>query len=145
MKRESRQQSRQTRQSRQVQQKKAGKDSFYIIIAGMIIVGIIAIAGVGLYNRGVPQRYTTAITIGNERISVGAYNFYQRSSYNYFLQSNYDYLQYLGLDTMRPLDQQLYSADETWADFFKEQTFLSAQRDVAFAAEAKKANKTLKA
>jgi parvulin-like peptidyl-prolyl isomerase len=119
------------------------KEPFNWIITGIIVLGVLAVTIIALYNRGIPQRYTTAVTVGSEKISVGEYNFYRNSYYNNFLQTNGSFLSYMGLDTSRPLNEQSYSADQTWADFFEEQTMTYLQRETAFAAEAEKNGVTL--
>ncbi|MDR1206637.1 MAG: peptidylprolyl isomerase [Peptococcaceae bacterium] len=125
-------------QSNRMTEQNPWRDPFRWVIVGMIAVGVIVITVVSLYNRGIPQRYTTALTVGNEKINVGEYNFYRKSYYDNFLQTNGAYLSYMGLDTNLPLDEQSYSEDQTWADFIREQTVIFLQREIALSNEAQK-------
>jgi hypothetical protein len=124
--------------SNRVVEQNPWKDPFRWVIIGMIAVGVIVVTVVSLYNRGIPQRYTTALTVGDEKVRVGEYNFYRKSYYDNFLQSNGDYLPYMGLDTSLPLDEQNYSEEQTWADFIREQTVIFLQREIALSNEAQK-------
>ena len=98
---------------------------FSIAIAVMILVVIAS----RVFSSGMIPRSTTALTVGDSKISAAELNHYYIDSVNNFLTQAGDYISMFGLDTTKALDDQFYSeTDElTWADYFLDQATTSAQ------------------
>ncbi len=123
-------------------EEKAGISRFQksVIIVVSAIVVLFA-AAVILLNSGMVQHWTTAVTVGTEKISVAEYNYYYVNTVNTTL-SNYQQMGYsvsdLGLDTSKPYNKQTYSSGTgTWDDQFKSQTNTTLQTVFAYYLEAK--------
>jgi hypothetical protein len=106
------------------------------IILAMVIFFVVLASGV-------IQRFTTAVTVGTEKISVAEYNFYLYSNVNSYINSMSGYgldASSLGLDLDKPLDDQAYpysSSGETWGSYFRNQTSTSLKQTLALYLEAK--------
>ena len=98
---------------------------FAIAIAVMILVVIVS----RVFGTGLIPRSTTALTVGESKVSAAELNHYYIDSVNNFLTQAGDMVSLFGLDTTKALDEQFYSeADElTWADYFLDQATASAQ------------------
>lgn len=112
-------------------------------IAAVVIVCIITL--ILLFGTSIPQNNLTALTIGEENISIPEYNFNYFSNVNTFANNYGSYLSSIGLDLSKPLDQQqsYFSQGETWAAYFRSQTQKSLQNTIALAKEAKAAGTVL--
>ena len=120
---------------KQLTEKKASKklhNETLIFAVIMILVAAIALGSVGInwYNgSGIPARSTTALTIGEQKLSNADLNYYFIDAVNAFYDDMYSqystyttlFVQmYYGLDMTKPLNAQYYneSTGETWADYF---------------------------
>ena len=113
---------------KQLQEKKEAKKlkiystTFVIVLALVVAIGLGILATGWINNSGLPQRMTTALTIGEHEISSAELNYFyidtinaQYSNwYNTYGQYMSAYLGMMGLDIYSPLDQQMYSEDTTW-------------------------------
>ena len=108
---------------------------FGIAIAAMILVVIVS----RVFSGGMIPRSTTALTVGDSKISAAELNHYYIDSVNSFLNQAGDYVSLFGLDTTKALDEQFYNEaeEQTWADYFLDQATVSAQNMYAIYNEAK--------
>ena len=112
------------------EQKETKKLRLYTAIFGIAIAVMILVVIVSrVFGTGIIPRSTTALTVGETKVSAAELNHYYIDSVNNFLTQAGDYVSMFGLDTAKPLDEQFYSeADElTWADYFLDQATGSAQ------------------
>ena len=96
-------------------------------------------------NSGVHERNTVALTVGDHEISNAELNYFYMSAINNF-NSNYgSYAAMLGLDTSKPLNEQVINNDTglTWADDFLNTAKDSARSAYALADAAEAAGFTL--
>ena len=115
--------------------------AFAFAIAAMILVVIVS----RIFGSGMIPRSTTALTVGESKVSAAELNHYYIDSVNNFLTQAGDMVSMFGLDTTKALDEQFYSeADElTWADYFLDQATASAQNMYAVYNAAKAEGYTL--
>ena len=115
--------------------------AFAFAIAAMILVVIVS----RIFGTGIIPRSTTALTVGESKVSAAELNHYYIDSVNNFLTQAGDMVSMFGLDTTKALDEQFYSeADElTWADYFLDQATASAQNMYAVYNAAKAEGYTL--
>lgn len=88
----------------------------YSIVTVLLVVFFVFIF---TYNSTFPNRHTTAVTIDGKDYTVAQMNFYYSNAYMNFYNSNYNYVS-MGLffDPQTSLDEQQYSEDMTWRDYF---------------------------
>lgn len=88
------------------------------IIAAVIVV--IVIAGALVINSNLFYTKSTAVQIGNTKYSAAEVNCYYEmaynSVYNQYYQTYGEYVSYF-LDPQKPLSEQQYSEEQTWADY----------------------------
>ena len=128
------------------EQKETKKLRLYTAIFGIAIAVMILVVIVSrVTGTGVIPRSTTALTVGESKVSAAELNHYYIDSVNNFLDQAGDYISLFGLDTTKALDEQYYSeADElTWADYFLDQATASAQNMYAVYNAAKAEGYTL--
>lgn len=99
---------------------------FFVALAVMLI-GVAVAAFVG---SGVMERNMTAVTVGNHKLSAADINYYYVTAVN-----NETYLPYM-VDTTKPLDQQEYTEDQTWADLMMNTAVQTARNTYAVYDEA---------
>ncbi len=102
-----------------------------IVIAVAVFVVIVA-------NSGIIQQKAVAVSVGTEKITAATFNYYYKDAYYNFLNTYGDLASYF-LDTSTPLDQQQYSEDQTWADYFTESAVASAEQTAILVAAANEA------
>lgn len=88
-----------------------------IAVLVCIAVLIVGSVGTGIYRK---QKvfHGTYVKIGNYDLTQLEYDYYFNSASNNYI-SNYSYLlSYMGLDTSMDYDEQIYSGEMTWKDFF---------------------------
>lgn len=86
------------------------KRIFQIVI--LLLFAFLIAFGVNTYHK----KYATKYKIGDESISKLEYQYYYNAAYNEIYNS---YKEYMGIDTSRPLSQQMYDDEQTWADYLK--------------------------
>ena len=98
---------------------------FAIAIAAMILVVVVS----RIFGTGIIPRSTTALTVGESKVSAAELNHYYIDSVNNFLTQAGDYVSLFGLDTTKALDEQFYNEaeEQTWADYFLDQAAASAK------------------
>lgn len=140
-------------QRQQAEQKEAKKLRTNTIIFTVAIALVLSI-GIGLigYNwfasSGLPQRFTTALEIGEHKLTVAELNYYYIDSLNSLGQDWYSmYLLQVqdGFKSNVALDKQQYKNEtgKTWADHFVEEAIKEASGVLALCDAAKKAGYSL--
>ncbi len=107
-------------EQRQLEQKKneARRKRNKVLTTAATILVVVAIIAVILLNTNLFYTQVSAVRIGNESYTVAEFNYYYFNAY-YEMASTYgDYLSYFGIDTSLPLEDQEYSDDMSWADYF---------------------------
>jgi len=107
--------------------------SIFVTIVAVIIVGLITWSSNLFYTN------FTALKVGDQSYTAAEYNFFYKTTYNNFVNQYGSYLQYVGLDTEKPLDSQKYSDTQTWEDYFKESAQNTMKELTALYGEAQKA------
>lgn len=122
---------------------KIAKKAIAIILAVAIVGGI---AWKTIDSLGVIEKFATAITVGDEKISAAQFNYYYSTQYNQMVsQANY-YSQTYGYDigfdtTLAPDEQKTTDADgneTTWNEVIKDNAVEYAQFVTAYYNEAVK-------
>ena len=113
--------------------KEAKKTKLYttLFVAAMVAILVAAIAiGTSQFisNSGIRERNTTAMTVGEHKLSNAELNYFFIDTVNNFYSQNGSYAGLFGLDVNLPLDEQFFDegTGETWADYF-----LSYAKDTA--------------
>ena len=118
---------------------------FVVVLAVMVVFAIAIGVTRSITNSGVHERNTVALTVGDHEISNAELNYFYMSAINSF-NSNYgSYAAMLGLDTSKPLNEQVINNDTglTWADDFLNTAKDSARSAYALADAAEAAGFTL--
>ena len=93
-----------------------------LITVAVILVIALILTPLGMFANGSIYRLTKAASVGSKSYSVSEYNYYfttaYLNTYQTFSSSYGDYASYI-LNPTTPLDEQQYSEDATWADYFK--------------------------
>ena len=107
-----------------------------ILCAALVIVGVRAFK-----QSGIVEKSTIAATIGDRELNSVEMNFYLVEAINKFYNEMYEqytsytdmYLGMMGFDTTKPLNEQMYDAEnnKTWADYFLEEAIAQAKNDFA--------------
>lgn len=87
-----------------------------IIYTVIGIVAAIAVAALLVWDSGVIQKHTTALSVGSMNYNVTDLNYYYFTSYSTYAANATSY----GLDTSRPLDEQEVSDGYTWDQMLKD-------------------------
>lgn len=105
-----------------------------IAFAVAIVVMVCVVTVATVLESGIIERNTTALTVGGSEISAVELNHYYVDSINAFMNNYGSYASLFGVDTSKPLDEQLYNSEEekTWADYFLEQAINTAQYNYAY-------------
>ncbi len=134
-------------QKERVEAKKFKRNTILFVAA--IAVVICAYVGIVVYDgittNGWMEKFTVAATVGDEKIDSIEMNYYYIDSinnvYNQYGEYAQSMFQMMGLDTTKPLEDQVYDEKEnkTWADYFMDIAVERAKRDYVLAAAAEKA------
>ena len=109
--------------------------AIFVSVMALILVAFITI--VGVQHITAPEN-TTALTVGDHDINSVVMTYYYNDSISSTYQEYYNYygdnaalvmMLYTGLDVSTPMDQQQYSEDMTWADYFLDMAMQSAKND----------------
>ena len=88
----------------------------YTVIA---VILVLFFAFIFTYNSNFPSRHTTAVSIDGTNYSVAQTNYYYSTSYMSFYNNYYSYVNAgLFFDPQESLDDQAYSEDMSWRDYF---------------------------
>ena len=126
----------------------------------IIVVAVVAVllAASLVINSNLLQRTLPAVKVGSTSYSAAETDVFYRSTYNSYYSSYSSYIQSLfgsdtdvdsyvqmftGLDRSVALDQQMYSEDQTWADYMMELTQENMQQVTALCEDASRNGYTL--
>lgn len=107
--------------AREAQQRKEEKRTNILYGTIGVVFLIVAIIAV-IWKSNIIPKMATAATINGEKYTAAEVNYYFQNYYTNWVNQNYYYLSYIGLDTTADLRDQTYSDDQSWFDFFMEQT-----------------------
>ena len=112
--------------------------TIFVVAIAVILVACLAIVGVNyVKNSGIVEKNTVAAVIGDEELNSVELSYYYTDS----ISSNYSnwkssygdnvalFLSMMGLDMSKPLDEQYFSDETTWADYFLESAAERARQD----------------
>ena len=112
---------------------------FVAIMAVVVVTALTVMAITGVQNSGILEKNTVVATVGEHEINAVEANYYLgdmiTSTYSEWSNMYGDaidtYMTFMGLDLSQPLNEQYYSEDETWADYFLESALEQAKADYA--------------
>ena len=132
------------------EQKEAKKLKIYTTVFVAVLALMICIAAVvgvtkTIEGSGIREKNTVALTIGDQEISNAELNYYFINSVQAFANEYGDYLYMVGLDTTKPLNEQVINEElgKTWADNFMDSAVESVKAVYALCAEAEAQGFTL--
>ena len=103
--------------------------AFVVAVALVLAIGLVAF-GVNAYkSSGITEKMTTALTVGDHKLSTAELSYYYfdainstyQTWYNYYGEYTSTYLSLLyGLDLSKPLNEQIYDAEnnKSYGDYF---------------------------
>ena len=112
---------------------------FIAIMAVVVVTALTVMAITGVQNSGVLEKNTVVATVGEHKINAVEANYYfadlVTSTYSewnsMYGEATESYMTMMGLDLSLPLDEQYYSEEQTWADYFLESALDQAKADYA--------------
>ena len=118
---------------------------FTIAICAVLVLIVAAFIGILVGNSGFLQRNTTALEVGNHKISTVELSYNYIDTVNNFTKQYGSYVSMFGLDTTKSLDSQVYNEEtgETWADYFLSQAEETVRSTYAMCDAAKAEGYTL--
>ncbi len=124
---------------------KAYTIAFVAVLAVMLVVAIVVGVNQTVSNSGIREKNTTALTVGEHTLSNAQLNYYFIDAVNNFYSSYGSYAAMFGLDTTKPLDQQVTNQETgaTWADDFLSTAKTTAQSVYAMVDAAEAAGFTM--
>ncbi|MEE1243258.1 peptidylprolyl isomerase [Frisingicoccus sp.] len=81
------------------------------------------------------EKNETYVTIGEHEVKKAEYDYYFYSGINSLYSYYGDMLSYMGLDLSKPLDEQNFSEDMTWQEYFDEQAVMQMKQVYALSDE----------
>lgn len=94
---------------------------FAVVLGAVIVLGI---AGAIIFQSGVIENRSAAVTIDGKDYRLSEFNYYYYAYYNSYLDDYSEYVGYM-FDESKPLKDQKYDEDQSWFDFFREQALES--------------------
>ena len=134
----------QLQEQKEAKKLKAYTTVFVVAIALGLVVALV-FAGINFYtNSGIKEKNTVAAEIAGHQINAVEMSYYYsdtvENNYNNWYQSYGEnmalFMSMYGLDMTKPLSEQSYSEDTTWADYFVDMALSTAQRDYLLADKA---------
>lgn len=118
---------------------------FVAVLAVMVVVAVCVGVTKAVANSGIRERKTTALTVGDHEISNAELSYFYMNAINSFTNNYGSYAAMFGLDTSKPLDEQVIDEDtgRTWADDFLDTAKNNAKTAYALADAAEAAGFTL--
>ena len=103
--------------------------AFVVAIALILVIGLVAFSVNAYKTTGITERMTTALTVGNHKLSTAELSYFYFDAINSTYQEWYNqygeytatYMSLLyGLDLSKPLNEQIYDQEnnKTYADYF---------------------------
>ena len=135
-------------QKQQAAAKEAKKLKIYTVTFWVILALCVSlVAGVALKSpiTGVAARMTTALVVGDHKVSAVELNYFYIDAIQDMVQQYGNYISLTGLKTNAPLSEQVYDKESgaSWADTFLDQAIDSAKNTYALYDAAVKAGHTL--
>lgn len=128
--------------AQQEAERKARRGKIRNTIIGVLVA--LLIVAILVLNSNLFYRNFNALTVGEETYSAAELSFVYHSQYYGYVETyGTTMLEYMGLDTSKPLKSQAHDEDMTWADFFKDMAVDALQSTTMFWSEAQKAGYTL--
>lgn len=135
---------------KQLQEQKEAKKlkaytTVFVVAIALVLVVALVFAGINFYtNSGIKEKNTVAAEIAGHQINAVEMSYYYsdtvENNYNNWYQSYGEnmalFMSMYGLDMTKPLSEQSYSEDTTWADYFVDMALSTAQRDYLLADKA---------
>ena len=135
---------------KQLQEQKEAKKlkaytTVFVVAIALVLVVALVFAGINNYpNSGIKEKNTVAAEIAGHQINAVEMSYYYsdtvENNYNNWYQSYGEnmalFMSMYGLDMTKPLSEQSYSEDTTWADYFVDMALSTAQRDYLLADKA---------
>lgn len=132
------------------EQKEAKKLKLYtaavvVLVVAIVIAAVAIVVSKTVANKGIVERKTIAATVNGHSINTPEFGYFYMDSINNFANQYGSYASLFGLDTTKPLDQQVYSKEDgqTWADYFMQAALENAKATYAAADAAKAEGFTL--
>ena len=118
---------------------------FVAVLAVIVVVAVVIGATRFVSNSGIREKNTVALTVDSHEISNAEMNYFFIDAVNNFTQSYGSYITLFGLDTTKPLDEQIVNEElgTTWADDFMNQATETAKSIYAMYDAAVAAGHTL--
>ena len=119
-----------------------------LTLIAVAVLCVVMLAYTVVDSMGILDRNTTAMTVGEDEISVTQLNQYYHTTRNGFLNQYYDVLAMYGYDlTNGSFDNSvsMFDSTMTWRQYFQEEAKSAAAEVSMLAAEAEKAGYTLSA
>lgn len=109
------------------------------IICIAIVVALVGTAGYFGVTKYLDYRTATKdpyLSVGDHQLTKLEYDYYFNTTVNNYVNTYSYYLSYIGLDTTQPFDEQQYSEDMTWQEYFEEATITQIQQEYALLDDA---------
>ena len=111
---------------RQLQEQKEAKKlklmsvGFTVVLALILVISLVFGVKQFITTSGIREKNTVAATIGETELTNAQLNYYYVDAVNEFLRTYGAYAAMFGLDTGKPLDEQVVNEETgaTWADDF---------------------------
>ena len=102
---------------------------FVAVLAVIVVVAVFIGVTRFIENSGIREKNTVALTVDSHEISNAEMNYFFIDAVNNFTQTYGSYISLFGLDTTKPLDQQIVNEElgTTWADDFMSQAAETAK------------------
>ena len=93
---------------------------FVVVLALMVCFAIFTAVTKTIEGKGIREKNTVAVTVGDHELSNAELNYFYIDSVNNFLSNYGSYAYLFGLDTTKPLSEQYIDEEQTttWADDF---------------------------
>jgi len=90
-----------------------------IAVLVCIIALIVGSVGTNIYKKQ-KVLHSTYVKVGDHDLTQLEYDYYFNNAANNYISTYSYYLSYMGLDTSKDYEDQIYSGEMTWKDFFDE-------------------------
>ena len=118
---------------------------FVVVIALMVVFAVYTAISSSIAGSGMRERNTVALTVDGQDVSNAELNYYFVDAVNNFNSQYGSYAAMFGLDTTKPLDEQVanFETGATWADDFTDTAIENVKAVYALNAAAAEAGYTL--
>ena len=109
---------RQLAEQKEAKKLKLYTTAFVVVLVALLVVAVTVGISQTISNSGIREKNTVAMTIGNTEVSNAELNYFYIDTVNNFYSQNGSYASMLGLDVTKPLNEQMMSETDSWADYF---------------------------